>query len=284
VDRFDAQYQGSNGATLDLRWELTHHGGATASGVAMFAVAEDVTEQRAEVDRTLRHERLEAVGNLAAGLAHEIRNPLNGAQLHLAFLERALSGQDPEVEEALDVVGNEIKRLAQLVSEFLEFARPHPLQREPTSLVALCERVVAIAAADAVAQQVILNTDLPPSDVTVEVDPERIRQLLLNLVQNSIEALHGQGGGHVTLRARRRPRTVVLEVEDDGPGLASADAPIFDAFYSTKANGTGLGLAIAHRVAFDHDGTIDVQSCFGRTCFTIVLPFTPAETVKRKEP
>ena len=284
VDRFDARHVTHGGAVLDLRWELTHHGGATASGIAMFAVAEDVTEQRAEVDRTLRQERLEAVGNLAAGLAHEIRNPLNGAQLHLAFLERALkqSGTaDPEVDEALDVVGKEIKRLAQLVSEFLEFARPHPLSRESVSLHALCERVVAIAGPEAAAARVTLATDLPSVDVVLDLDLERMKQLLLNLLQNAIEALAAQDGGLVTLRARRRARSVAIEVEDDGPGLASEDAPVFDAFYSTKPNGTGLGLAIAHRIALDHDGTIDVSSRPGRTCFTIVLPTTPE---KRKEP
>ena len=128
-----------------------------------------------------------------------------------------------------------------------------------------------------------LLTELPPAEVILEVDVERIQQLLLNLVQNAIEALEPQGGGRIVIRARRRTRSVVIEVEDDGPGLPD-DAPIFDAFYSTKANGTGLGLAIAHRIALDHDGTIDVSSQPGRTCFTLVLPTTPIETEKRKEP
>ena len=106
----------------------------------------------------------------------------------------------------------------------------------------------------------------------MEVDRERLQQVLLNLMQNAVEAL--ARGGTVTVRARREPRHAVIDVEDDGPGLPSDSAPIFDAFFSTKPAGTGLGLAIVHRIVTDHGGTIDVESRPGRTQFRIRLPLT----------
>jgi signal transduction histidine kinase len=92
------------------------------------------------------------------------------------------------------------------------------------------------------------------------------------MVHNALDALAPAGTGNIVMRARRTPRAVVVEVEDDGPGLPSPDAPIFDAFFSTKATGTGLGLAITHRIVTDHGGTVDVESHPGRTCFRFTIP------------
>jgi signal transduction histidine kinase len=222
--------------------------------------------------RDHHQERLAAVGTLAAGLAHEIRNPLNGAQLHVSFLERTLakSGAPADALEAVTVVGEEIKRLARLVTEFLDFARPRPLAVAPTSLTALCARASQLASAHA-GGGVALSLDLPASDVTLSADKDRLVQVLLNLLQNAIEAVSARGGS-VVLRARRAPRQVWIEIEDDGPGLPPGNAPVFDAFFSTKPNGTGLGLAIAHRVVTDHGGAIDVESAPGRTRFRVTLP------------
>jgi signal transduction histidine kinase len=226
------------------------------------------------LERTRQQEKLAAVGMLAAGLAHEIRNPLNGAQLHIAFLERSLrrSGADADSCEAVRVVEEEIKRLSMLVTEFLDFARPNPLRRSPIDLRALSERVLQLAAADAEQAHVVLAPDFAPKPIMVQVDSGKIEQVLLNLVRNAIEALSPSGGGRVTLRVRLKPRWGMIEVEDDGPGLPGNEAPIFDAFFSTKPNGTGLGLAIVHRIVTDHRGTIDFESEPGRTLFRIGLP------------
>jgi signal transduction histidine kinase len=102
---------------------------------------------------------------------------------------------------------------------------------------------------------------------------------LLNLLNNAVEAVGSVGGGSVLLRGRRGPRHVLIDVQDDGPGLSSPDAPIFDAFYSTKEGGTGLGLAITHRIVTDHGGTIDVSSRPGKTNFHIALPIEPGAGV-----
>lgn len=256
-----------------VQWRLTYAPSNDDTGVVLFAIGQDVSDERALAERTLRSEKLAAVGTLAAGLAHEIRNPLNGALLHLTFLERALrrAGTDADSQEAVKLVGGEIRRLSALVKDFLVFARPNPPERRASSLNALCSKVLSVVKADAANGQVSVESDFASEDPIALVDPEKIEQALLNLARNAIDSVASTGGGCVVLRTRRQPRAAVIEVEDDGPGLPGPDAPIFDAFYSTKPHGTGLGLAIVHRVVTDHDGTIDVESRPGRTIFRITL-------------
>jgi len=266
------------GPPRSIRWRFTH---APADGdvVSVFALGLDTTEERARHDRTKQQERLAAIGTLAAGLAHEIRNPLNGAQLHITYLDLALrdSGASSDLLETVYVVRDEIKRLGELVAEFLDFARPRPLQVRPVEIQALFDRVVQILGAQAETRGVRLTTDAPPAAIELQADRAKLEQVLLNLAQNAVEAL--EKGGTVVLRARRQPRTVTLEVEDDGPGIPGG-TPIFDAFFSTKSHGTGLGLSITHRIVTDHGGSIDVDSTPGRTVFRAVLPVAGPHTAR----
>jgi PAS domain S-box-containing protein len=262
------------GKLLDLSAQLTR---ARADAEPLFVlVARDVTDELALQARLRQSEKLAAVGTLAAGLAHEIRNPLNGAQLHLTFLERALKKRQPlpEVIEATQVVSSEIKRLSSLVTDFLYFARPVELSRQPTSIQAVCRRAFGMVRVDG--RPVQLDIDLPDSEIAAEIDADRVQQVLLNVLQNAVDAVAAQGG-RVVLRAYRKPRHAVIEVHDDGPGIPSPDAPIFDAFYSTKPGGTGLGLAIAHRIVTDHGGAIAVDSRPGSTTFRVTLPLRSPE-------
>lgn len=261
------------GKLREVIWSLNSSGDASDREM-LLVTGRDVTDERARDERARQNERLAAIGTLAAGLAHEIRNPLNGAQLHVSFLERAIKRKSNESDmlEATRVVGDEIKRLANLVTEFLDFARPKPPELRPASLSRALEHACGLVEATAKAQQVTLDCDLPSSDVEFWVDAPKLTQVLLNLLNNAIEATGAAGGGNVRLRGRRDPRHVLIDIEDDGPGLPSPDAPIFDAFYSTKEGGTGLGLAITHRIITDHRGTIDVSSRPGKTAFHIVLP------------
>lgn len=257
-----------------VRWQITYAPHGEDDDIALFAVGQDVTDASALLERTLRNEKLAAVGTLAAGLAHEIRNPLNGALLHVTFLERALlrTPVGGDAHNALTIIGDEIRRLSALVKDFLVFARPSPPQIKSTGLHALCTRVAGVLAKDATAAKVTLVTELGAADQMLEIDPQKIEQALLNLLQNAVQAAGSNGGGYVTLRARRLPREVQIEVEDDGPGLPSPEAPIFDAFFTTKPQGTGLGLAIVQRIASDHGGTVEVDSRPGKTLFRLALP------------
>ncbi len=273
------------GTERSIRWQIARADEGDDEVVA-FAVGRDTTDQNALAERTRQAEKLAAVGTLAAGLAHEIRNPLNGAQLHVTFLERGLrrGNADPEALDALKVIASEIKRLSTLVNEFLDFARPKPLVRTPVVVQRLCEHVVGLVAGEAGAASVTVELQLPLADLVAELDEDKIGQVLLNLAKNGIEAMNRSGGGVLVLRARRQPFAVVIEIEDHGPGIANPSEPIFDAFYTTKSSGTGLGLAIVHRIVTDHGGTISFESRPGRTIFRTTLPLDSGSAIVPENP
>jgi PAS domain S-box-containing protein len=259
------------GKLRDVVWVLSRLPQETGHGVVILIVGSDITDARIVSQRVQRQQQLLAIGTLAAGLAHEIRNPLNAAQLHVSFVKRLLASQPahPEVLDAIHVVGDEIMRLARLVSEFLAFAEPRPLVKTRSVVQAILARAVAAAGAPA---GIAIAISAPVEDLMIVVDATRIELVILHLLENAIDALALAGTGEIAVRAHREPRTIVLEVEDDGAGLPSPQAPVFDAFFSTKPTGTGLGLAVSHRIVTDHGGTIDVDSRPGRTCFRVVLP------------
>jgi signal transduction histidine kinase len=226
--------------------------------------------RRVDRARAREAEQLRALG---AGLAHEIRNPLNGASLHLSVLDRALARSpevSPHAREAAEVLRAEIKRLSALVSDFLEVARPKPLARVDCDVNEIARAVLTLVAPEADSRGVALRVESFPLPATALVDPDRVRQILLNLVRNGIEAV--AEGGHVAILVRRLPEAIEIDVADDGAGIADAGAPIFDAFYTTKERGTGLGLSIVHRIVSDHGGDVRFDSKPGSTVFTVRLP------------
>ncbi|HVV48522.1 MAG TPA: ATP-binding protein [Polyangia bacterium] len=263
------------GRPRKVRWsraEVTGPDGAPT----VYAVGIDVTNEEEMLRRVLRAERLAAVGTMAAGLAHEVRNPLNSASLQLTVLERRLE-RGEETERTVPIariIKGEIDRLDRLVRDFLAFARPHPLDPRPVDMQTLLTTVRDLIAPEAEAARVSITVDVPASTRAASGDTERLRQVLLNLTRNAIEAMHARGG-HLILRARSTPTAVTIDVEDDGPGFPE-DLPVFDAFFTTKDQGTGLGLALVHRIVTDHGGTIRVESRPGRTCFSVSLSASSA--------
>ncbi|MBK6849104.1 MAG: hypothetical protein IPG96_16755 [Proteobacteria bacterium] len=225
----------------------------------------------------LRSEKLSALGTMAAGLAHEIRNPLNAAHLQLALVLRRLQRKGAvDVDGAVDaaqIVSSEMQRLAGLVEEFLHFARPQPLQRAKTELRGLVGEVIALLGHHAEESGVSIVLE-PGPPVYANVDVGRLKQVLHNLVRNATEAVPRDG--HVWVRVSDDDGQASLEVEDDGPGLPG-DAAIFEPFFTTKPGGTGLGLAIVHRIVTDHGGQVSAQSTAERTIFRVVLPMRGPE-------
>ena len=261
----------AGGGVRRVRWSRAEV--CAAGGERMvYAVGIDVTDEQEMLRRVLRAERLAAVGTMAAGLAHEVRNPLNSASLQLTVLERRLARGEGAGATApiIGIIKSEIERLDHLVRDFLAFAKPSPLEPRPVSIGDLLEAVTELIRPEAEAARVAVSTTVAPALPAAAGDPERLRQVLLNLTRNAIEAMQGRGG-RLTLRAKPGADTVDVEVEDDGPGFAD-DLPVFDAFFTTKDQGTGLGLSLVHRIVADHGGTIRVQSRPGRTCFTVTLP------------
>lgn len=236
--------------------------------LAIMLEAYRVTEARAR-----DAEKLSALGNLAAGLAHEIRNPLNGAQLHLVILERAIEakGAEQDTLQAARVVSAQIKRVASMLTEFLEFARPLPLLLQPMSLFELFQQVIELTTARAEAAGVTVLRELPTGDVEFHADYDKLTQVLLNLVQNAIDAADSSGGS-VVVRGRVDGRCVLIEVERDGPGSPNPPAPILDGFHSTKQGAAGLGLATAQRIVTEHRGTLEASRESGKSTFLLTLP------------
>ncbi len=274
-----------SGKTRDVEWQLAYARSEADDEVVLFAIGRDTTDEDALAARVLQSEKLAAVGTLAAGLAHEIRNPLNGAKLHVTFLERGLAraGADPDMLDALRTVRDEIARLSGLVTDFLDFARPRQNHRAATSMRALCERAAQVVRPEAAAEGVRVDVDLPSADIVVTLDAGKMEQVVLNLVRNAIESTGPAGGGTVTIRVRREVTRAILEVEDNGPGLSEPTAPIFDPFFSTKPRGTGLGLSIVHRIISDHGGTITFESRPGHTVFRVTLPIQTREASEAQE-
>ena len=253
-----------------VRWQVSPS--PVEGSHARYAVGTDVTEASEQMAHDMRASRLAAVETLAAGLAHEVRNPLNSALLQLAVLRRRLERPDSKPESlqpVANVIEQELQRLDRLVDDFIAFAQPRPLDLRPTDLSSLCRTIGASLAPEAAAASVDLRLELPQHLPTLLADPERLQHVLLNLARNALDAM--PDGGRLTLRVRPGERTVEVDVADTGAGLPE-EAPVFDAFFTTKANGTGLGLSIVHRIVSDHGGTVRVRSRPGDTCFTVSLP------------
>lgn len=244
-------------------------------GLGMSFVGRDLTDEATEIEKQKRTEKLASVGTLATGLAHEIRNPLNGARLNALFVKRALGHQDKDgqVGAALDSVISEVDRLGALVTEFLDFARPKPLEREELDL-----RAVLTLAKEAAAgvSDMVPELDLGPSPVMVHADRQRMIQVFQNLIRNAAEAAAEAEDPWVRVSLRTETERVQVRIEDNGAGLKDPSAPIFDPFYTTKPNGTGLGLALVHRMVLDHGGQVDVRSAAGHTVFTVSIPLVKA--------
>jgi signal transduction histidine kinase len=260
-----------SGGKRKVRWRRSEVKGREDK-TTVYAVGIDVTDEDEILRRLLRSERLAAVGTMAAGLAHEVRNPLNSASLQLTVLERRLDrSEDPtNALPIARIIKSEIDRLDRLVREFLAFARPHPLEPKPVNVGELLAGVTGLIAPEAEAGKVAIAVDAAAGIPSVLGDGERLRQVLLNLTRNAVEAM-AERGGRLRLAARAAGAEVEIDVEDDGPGFGE-ELPVFDAFFTTKSQGTGLGLAIVHRIVTDHGGTIRVESRPGRTCFTLALP------------
>jgi len=262
-----------SGGARKVRWSRAEVSGPDGAPL-VYAVGIDVTDEQALLLRTLRAERLAAVGTLAAGLAHEVRNPLNSAALQLAVLERRLQRGEvgDKVAPIVRIIQDEIARLDRLVRDFLAFAKPTPFQSQPVNLAELLTGVAQLIGPEADAAGIGIELGLAPQLPPAAGGAEQLRQVVLNLTRNALEAMHGRGG-KLVLRTRPGKDCLQVEVEDDGPGFAE-NLPVFDAFFTTKDQGTGLGLSLVHRIVSDHGGTIRVESRSGRTCFTFTLPIS----------
>jgi signal transduction histidine kinase len=236
--------------------------------------------------RIIQNEKMAVVGTFASGLAHEVRNPLNSIALQLSVLERRVAplpaGVSGQIKELVSVIREEVKRLDNLVGDFLQFSRSNRVQFRPTSLDALVDEVTRLLRPEARAAGVSLRRERI-GEVTpdLRVDPEKMKQVVINLLQNAIEAM--PDGGAVEVASGLVDGRALLVVRDTGPGLPEG-LDVFQLFVTTKARGTGLGLSIAQQIVLEHGGEIAAASEPGRgATFTVSLPVERPEAAAGDE-
>lgn len=237
-------------------------------------------EQLAEANRQIqqaeeavrRSERLAALGQLSAGLAHELRNPLGTIKASAEMLARQVSSENEVAREVAGFISTEVDRTNSLVTRFLQFARPLQVRRERADLAQMLDRAVAAAQreADGIAIYKNYDPEIPP----FPFDAELMERVVYNLVVNAAQA--SAAGGAVTVKTRRAAGTVEISVIDRGQGIDPKDrGSIFNPFFTTKPTGVGLGLAIVSKIVDEHGGKITVESERGRgSVFRVLLPMT----------
>jgi signal transduction histidine kinase len=242
--------------------------------------------------RVARAQRLAEVGTLTGGLAHEIKNPLSTVQLNLQLLQEDFDPQNPSYSRwinRLSTVQRETSRLRDILDDFLRYAGKIELQRQPTDINQLLEQLADFFSPQAQQNRVTIRFKPAPQPLVLQIDPRLIKQAVLNLMINAVQAM--PTGGELILSAReestpsiagdetidRATPEAIIDVIDTGPGIPPETVEkIFDAYYSTKKGGTGLGLAMTRRIIEEHGGRIVVRSDVGKgTDFSIRLPFDP---------
>ena len=220
-------------------------------------------------EQLLQAEKLSSLGELSAGIVHEVRNPLAAIKGAVEIIEDELAEDSPRREFA-DLAKREVERLDKLVGEFLRFARPATLSVYLNDLNIIVKSVISLVENQAVAQSVTIERDLRDNLPKVAVDGEQIKQVLLNLAINSLQAM--PKSGKLSFRTFESDKFSVVEVEDTGSGIdGKIIGKIFDPFFTTKEKGVGLGLSIAHKIVSQHNGNLSVESNNGNTVFALHL-------------
>lgn len=226
---------------------------------------------QANLEGMKRAERLSALGQLSAGLAHEIRNPLASISGAASILRRN-PDLDPKQAKCVDVIAAESQRLNGLLTNFLNFARPRPPRFQTVEIAALLDNVLALAGHGVRGKAVHFDRRIEPGLPCVECDPEQLEQVLLNLMINAIEA--SPDGETVTLLAESGNEQVAVRIIDHGDGVPPSDVDrLFDPFFTTKEHGTGLGLPVAHQIMRQMGGSLLAQRNSGQgMTFSVILP------------
>lgn len=228
-------------------------------------------ELQESFEQIKRADRLSAIGQLAASLAHEIRNPLAAIDGAANLIESPATPGEMR-KGSLTVIRKEIQRLNRLLTNLLDFARPRTPEFRTVDAARLIDSIIGLAQHSAQQKGITLRKDAPGAPPPFQGDPEQLKQVLLNLTINAIQAMHDPG--EVVLAARRKDATVLMSVRDEGPGIPEDEIDkIFNPFFTTKDTGTGLGLSVVHQIITQHGGTVSVLRNAGRgMTFELTIP------------
>jgi two-component system sensor histidine kinase AtoS len=271
---FDLEFDlGPNRGFKVMQGNFSYLRDAAGQPHGMVLTLDDITQRRIIEQQLYHADKLSSIGQLAASVAHEIKNPLASIKTLGQLLREETPASDSR-REYIDVIVSEVDRLNGVVEQLLKYARPEGSSFRRVRLAELLDPVIALVHHECERHRVTLDTDYPP-DLELIVDGEKIKQVFLNLIFNAIQAF--TAGGRVKIRGAVDPSSpwTILQVEDDGPGILPEHLPrIFEPFFTTKQRGTGLGLAIVKKIIDLHGGKIEVKSRLHEgTTFTIYLPF-----------
>ena len=270
-----------SGKVIGYTLARVHDESGRVIGASMFF--KDLTRVEQLEERERLRDRLAAVGEMAAAIAHEVKNPLAGIEVMAGLLRRKITA--PDAQKVLTDIINEAKMANKIVQEVLEFVRPIRLQVDRTAVADAVEAAVHLAETKVSRGAISVDVDLPTGLPLIHGDQHQLTQLFTNLLTNAYEAMDGRGRVTITASPTRvddgdaRREAVLVELTDEGPGMASEVAErAFSPFYTTKPQGSGLGLAIVRKIVDAHDGSIDLQTAPGRgTKVRVTLPVKAAD-------
>lgn len=260
---------GENGRRVQVSLDFIEEGGQKIGALLTMRDAESVRKISDEIELS---RRLAAIGRLTSGVAHEVRNPINAIMVHLEVLREKIKQIDPESKRHMDVIGSEIQRLDRVVQTLVDFTKPVELRLGDTDLRRIVEDVSLLAAPEAARLGVTVGCELPAEPLVVKADADLVKQAVLNIALNGIQAMP-EGGG-LNLAAWRKDDAIEIEVRDQGPGIPpEIRDKIFKLYYTTKKSGTGIGLAMSYRVMQLHNGSVEFESEPGQgTVFRLRFP------------
>jgi signal transduction histidine kinase len=269
-----------NGRRVQVSLDFIQEKGTPIGALLTLRDAESVRRIENEIEMS---RRMSASGRLTRGVAHEVKNPINAIVLHLQLLQNKLQKIDPDTRRHMDIIGSEIHRLDRVVQILVDFTRPRDLHLEEIDLRPLLEDVALLAAPDAGQHGVTISRKLPPEPLPVKVDADFMKQAILNVVINGVQAM--PQGGTLTLSARRAEDAVVTEIRDQGSGIPpEIQEKVFELYFTTKKGGSGIGLAQTYQILQWHYGSVDFESVDGRgTTFRLHLPLVEARAGQIKE-
>ncbi|HEX9120726.1 MAG TPA: ATP-binding protein [Terriglobales bacterium] len=258
-----------NGRRVQVSLDFIEEGGHKIGALLTMRDAESVRKISDEIELS---RRLAAIGRLTSGVAHEVRNPINAIMVHLEVLREKIKKIDPESKRHMDVIGSEIQRLDRVVQTLVDFTKPVELRLGDTDLRRVVEDVSLLAAPEAARHGVTVGCELPTEPLVVKADADLVKQAVLNIALNGIQAM--PDGGALNLAARREDDAIEIEVRDQGPGIPpEIRDKIFNLYYTTKKSGSGIGLAMSYRVMQLHNGSMEFESEPGQgTVFHLRFP------------
>jgi two-component system, sporulation sensor kinase E len=250
---------------------------AAPEEVGHVMILRDITESRRTAQQTIESERLNALRLLAAGVAHEIGNPLNSLHIHLQLMERSVQklhdGEKAELEQSIDVARSEVNRLDSIVTQFLKAIRPSRPQLRPENVNTIVEEAVRFFAPELQDREIVVEQELRSDLPLLQLDRDQMKQAVYNVIKNSVEAMHRHG----TLRIRTdlADTHVIVRFVDTGGGMSAENlSRVFEPYFTTKPSGSGLGLLIVRRIVREHGGELSIESSQGKgLTLTIRLPF-----------